>query len=144
VFEALDDKGEKLVLFGGEGFDGNKNDLWIFDTSSETWSQVKPSTMDAPAGRRRTIFQVQPGGGAVIMGMGVVDNNGPVFNDLWRFDFTTSAWQKLSPMTPPNARGYTLVAPGGPGSIGLMIGGFDLKHPTNDIWRLWPPSDGRW
>jgi hypothetical protein len=145
VFVPLDDKGEKLILFGGEGFDGNHNDLWIFDTTSESWSKVVPNGTMAPAGRRRTIFSVQPGGGAAIMGMGVVDNNGPVFNDLWRFDFSTSMWQALTiAMTPPAARGYVLQVPGGLGSIALMVGGFDLKHPTHDIWRLWPPSDGRW
>jgi len=47
---AFDDEGGRLILFGGDSEPGSVNDLWFFDSASETWSQQSPEG-EAPSPR---------------------------------------------------------------------------------------------
>ncbi|MBI2896510.1 MAG: hypothetical protein HYY06_23330 [Deltaproteobacteria bacterium] len=137
-----------LLMFGGAPTTFGVEylaDIWRFDALTETWS---PLVVDGPAprGRREAWLAVEPAGGGFIIGMGVAGvQTTDALSDLWRFDFATRRWTDITPSESPVGRGYSLYLPGGPGRIGLLLGGFDNLEPVADLHRLVPPDgDTHW
>jgi galactose oxidase-like protein len=86
--------GGRLIVFGGQGGAGVFfNDLWSFDTTKESWTQLAESGQ-APSARY--------GSGGTAVGSSLTISHG--FTDAGRFDDTWSfskAWTDVSPATGP-------------------------------------------
>lgn len=143
--------GQPMVLFAGsKGASGKGNfynDVWRFDPMAQTWTQTQVSGT-TPPGRRTPWLLVEPNGAGFIMGFGVMGIlPDQALDDLWRFDFAKAAWQVIDEAGDemgPEPRGYVQALPGTKGSVGLLVGGHDLKDTLSGVWRLTPPGGSVW
>ena len=133
---AYDPVSQRIVLFGGAGFNGFLDDTWTFD--GKNWRQL--TTSGSPGGRAAANMAFdQPSGKLVLFG-GV---SGSLLQDTWLFDGATSTWTQAAPVhVPTPAAGPLLFSQPKSGQV-LMFGGFNvtLKVPNlNDTYR-WTGTD---
>jgi len=57
--------------------------------------------------------------------------------DQWFLDLDAGRWTQVE-IPGPNARGFSPRLPGLPGSLGIMLGGFDAVRPVREMWQLKP------
>ncbi|MCB9735267.1 MAG: hypothetical protein H6745_21995 [Deltaproteobacteria bacterium] len=146
-----DDGGALLVSGMGLGGAGVVfyRDVWRFDPTTETWSEVTPSTSTRPPGRRYAWTALSPDESVLLFGYGSDSPMGQsVVKDLWRFDLTTREWSELAVDGDlPPGRGFTpnlLIAPG---DAGVLAFGTDAATKVQtDAWVLRVPDAlrGRW
>ena len=78
---AFDDAGGRLLLFGGSTESGPVNDLWLFDSASDSWSQLSPEG-EAPSARFGQDAVWMPSSGSLLV-FGGRDGSQDL-NDLWQ------------------------------------------------------------
>lgn len=76
---AYDDEGGRAILFGGNTEEGPANDLWFFDSASESWSQQQPEG-EGPSPRFGHDAVWLPASRSLLVFGG---NDGQDLNDLW-------------------------------------------------------------
>jgi hypothetical protein len=96
-----------LILFGGNSYNTQLNDLWSFNISSSFWSRVSPLTLTVP-GKAHSDARQEHGGFAshfssLFYVFGGVTQLGPQ-NDLWVFDFSSQTWELIRTKNPPSPR----------------------------------------
>ncbi|MFO0630465.1 MAG: hypothetical protein U0325_33230 [Polyangiales bacterium] len=112
------------------------NDVWRFDTMTETWAQVTVEG-DAPPGRRTPWISVDADDGGFVMALGSAGvQPGETLDDLWRFDLRAGRWSPRMPDPAPTARGWSGALPGRGDVRGYVFGGFDNRAARGDLWRL--------
>jgi len=115
-----------LWLFGGYGLDmygeeGNLNDLWEFDTTSEEWTLVsgsdaideegnyEPGETNYPGARYGSVSWTDTEGNMWLFGGAFYYDDGEEysynFNDLWKFDTATEEWTWVSGSDSPDESG---------------------------------------
>jgi hypothetical protein len=132
----------KAILFGGTKGGFLRNDTWVYDPGSNTWTKLSP--LGSPPGSFGHAAALDPVGGKVIVFMG----EGPGKGQTWSYDPTTNRWTKLNPTgTPPPARGLAslvycpelrrLVLFGGR----AWSSGSATVTATNDTWAYDPVAN---
>lgn len=127
----------RILLFGGEGAEGLSDDLSVFDNGN--WNSVTPSNTP-PAPRRDHKAWVR---GEQMYVWGGFGENQQVFNDLWKYDVQTNAWNEVATggTRPPARYGHTSTTLAD-GSM-LIFGGTGADGVARrDLWRL--NTDGSW
>lgn len=76
----FDDEGGRLVLFGGSTESGPADDLWLFDSTTNSWSERSPEG-EAPAARFGHDAVWMPGSRSLLMFGG--SDGSQDLNDLW-------------------------------------------------------------
>jgi len=133
-----DPVGHRLVVFGGEGATGRLDDIWAFDLTAETWSDLTPAT--GPAPRRTPSMVYDPDGHRVLMWSG--QSGGTFFDDVWSFDLATETWSEFTPPAPIPGRRYGTVSVYDPVDDDLVtFGGFTFQGRFEDTWRFDPVAD---
>lgn len=134
VFDA---QNRRMVVFGGRSGGTDYNDVWAFDLSNHTWTDLTPSSGGAPAPRRTPGSIYDPLAHRMVTWSGQAP--GVFFNDAWSFDLTTNAWTLLSPAGgPPNVR-YGVAVAWDPAAGELVtFAGFTNMGRFHDTWRLDP------
>jgi len=133
---AYDPVSQKIVLFGGVGFNGFLDDTWAFD--GRDWRPLK--TNGSPGGRAAANMAFDKPSGKLVLFGGV---NGELLQDTWLFDGATSTWTQAAPVHVPTAAAGPLLFSQPKTGQALMFGGFNvmLKIPNlNDTYR-WTGSD---
>lgn len=102
---ASDDDG-RIYFFGGVGAAGTESildisdDLWVYDTSIDSWANV-PRSDPWPAARRCTGFVAGSGSIDLWGGSGVESRDGALsynfMNDHWQFATSTLTWLLIEP-----------------------------------------------
>jgi hypothetical protein len=91
------------VLFGGRNCTDagdSLGDTWEYNLSTNTWTQVNPTTRPAP--RRGASLVREPSGNSVLM---VGGNRAPSYsNEIWRYTPSTDTWTLVG--TAPFSRGF--------------------------------------
>ncbi len=133
-----DPVGNDLLLFGGADDSGDRNDLWAFDVTSNTWTRLSPSgTLPPPREGHAMTYELDSK--QVLVFGGLNSDSGTLFNDLWAYDVTANAWTKLDPTGPaPAVRESTAMAYD-PDSLQVLIfGGLSLGDDADtelgDMW----------
>ncbi len=137
VLTALDD--ENLMLFGGSLSAMGAaffSDLWRFDTTTETWSEIVVEG-DTPQGRRVPWLALTPDHSGFYLAMGFDGEMEPI-GDFWFFDFSAASWTPLTLPPELNARAFTGRLPAAGDALGTMLGGYRDGRPVREIWRLSP------
>jgi N-acetylneuraminic acid mutarotase len=148
--------GTKIIIFGGIGPAaawGNHNDVWAFETSDNTWTQLKA---DDPAGTvdvsypKRRITHSQSTIGTRVIIFGGQDFDSAYRNDVWAFETTDNSWTKLKADDPggtvdvnyPKKRyGHTQSSVG---SKIIIFGGRESPGIyRNDVWAF-ETADNTW
>ncbi len=134
--EALDER--RLLLFGGSyGARGAAfySDVWIFDTESETWSEVEVDGA-TPPGRRTPWLRITDDRSGFYAGFGYDGAMLPL-GDLHHFDLGDATWTEISVPEPiPAARGFSPAVEGPAGSIGLLLPGLGRSVTVRDAFVL--------
>ena len=90
------------VLFGGRFYSQLKNDIWLFNRSSLTWSQKVPTTK--PMERYHTGMVYNPNDNTFIMFGG--DNElvtSRSMDDTWIYNYQSNVWTEVETSTSPPA-----------------------------------------
>ncbi|MFA5795419.1 MAG: LamG-like jellyroll fold domain-containing protein [Candidatus Brocadiia bacterium] len=124
--------GSKCVMFGGYDSSADRNDLWSYDPSLNTWTEK--ITNGAPGSPQKRVAPSAIWDNNQMFIFGGRDT-GPVdMNDLWAYNHTTNAWTKcISADTPSNRFVHKAVWDG---AKGIMFGGFATTGSRNDLWWL--------
>ena len=77
----FDNEGGRLVLFGGSTAGGAEDDIWVFDSADESWSQASPEG-ESPSPRSGHDGVWVPTSGSLVV-FGGRDGSGNL-NDLWK------------------------------------------------------------
>ena len=135
-----------LIMFGGfhdtSSITKYHNDLWIFDTIEEKWTEIKHVTSRSP--EPRSGFTLLPSNdGAVLLG-GYAKVKGPagklrgiIYNDIWALkmnvDFSQIRWERRrkAPFAPSARCGVSMAPHKG---RGILFGGvFDQEESEEDL-----------
>jgi hypothetical protein len=97
---AYDSLHSKVVLYGGLGAGGNRDDTWAFDPATGEWAEMAP--VQTPGGLRifPMTFSAASGECFVFGGFRSSDTN-----ELWSYSLADDRWEKREPFgTPPGPR----------------------------------------
>ncbi len=122
----------QLVLFGGEGYQGDRDsglflgDTWTWDGSN--WTEQSPA--QSPPARYGSPMAYDPSTGQLVLfgGQGYVSYLG----DTWTWD--GSNWTEQSPAQSPPARWDTSMAYDPSTGQLVLFGGWDGSNSLGDTW----------
>ncbi|XP_032242533.1 uncharacterized protein LOC5516806 isoform X1 [Nematostella vectensis] len=128
---------EKLIIFGGEFTSSTETPLWMFDTTSLSWSR---SFQRGPV-NRKSHSAVVCGDCLFIFG-GYIDIRGAT-NELWKYDIGTDKWSRERSRSSqwPSPR-YSHSAAVFDKSM-VVFGGLEELQCKNDLW-LWNIAAKKW
>jgi N-acetylneuraminic acid mutarotase len=128
----------KVIMFGGSGANGPLNDIWAYDPTANTWTNLNPSGT-LPKARDATALVSDASTNKLIM-FGGVGMSGQL-NDTWAYDPTANTWTDLQPSgTVPDARaGQSMAYDPSTGKV-IMFGGFGSAS-LNDTWAYDPGAN---
>jgi hypothetical protein len=103
-----DEKHKKTVLFGGAGGKWQDrthlNDTWVFDSATNTWTEMKPTTNPSPRDRGAMAYDSANGVCVLVGGKQGSERN---FEDTWVYDLGKNEWREMKPeRQPPHAGLY--------------------------------------
>ncbi len=132
--------GAQLLLFAGSyGSEGAAfySDVWLFDTETESWSEITVEGA-TPPGRRTPWVRAVEAEGALLgfyAGFGY-DGAAQPLGDLHYFDAATAAWTEIALDPAPRARGFAAAVPGPSGSLGMLLPGLGDARTVRDAFVL--------
>ena len=145
VYDAARDR---MLVFGGEGSDGQRSDLWALDLASRSWSPVDAAPGPAPSPRTDLAGILDaPRDRLVLIGgrVGMATS----IAEVWALDLASRQWSPLA--AGPSARHDVSAATDGQrawvfGGAGVLFQSLDdlweLDLAT-DTWRLLPDGGAR-
>ena len=88
--------GDNIYLFGGrDNFGTNHNDLWVYNTTTNTWKEV-PTRIPLKARASASACVV---GDCAYIGLGFegkVQRDSSYLRDFWQYNILTRTWQRLA------------------------------------------------
>lgn len=141
------------ILVGGMGGGGAFvtffSDVWRFDPSSETWTEIPTSSDDVPEGRRYPWVAVSPDESTLLYGFGSDSPRGEsVLGDIWSFATASGVWSELPVEGElPAARGFTYRLAGPLDTAGVLAFGSDASlniHQDAFVLRVPDALAGEW
>ncbi|MHA2031768.1 MAG: Kelch repeat-containing protein [Candidatus Kariarchaeaceae archaeon] len=144
-----DSKADRTILFGGYTSDflldrtdrGVKGDTWIFNSESETWTELNTSNHPSPRSYFSMVYNAKKdqtilyGGSFGAGGGDPVDDD--ILNDMWVFDYNTKNWKEiLFENSPGHRTRHNMVYCEESGQIILFGGQLDNEwNPFNkEMW----------
>jgi hypothetical protein len=129
----------QMVIFGGQGAGGYVGDIWAFDLTTHSWTDLTPVAGSAPGVRRTPGSVYDPVAQRMVTWSG--QHAGGFYNDSWAFDLVTNTWTQLSPVGgPPNIRyGVAVTLDPVAGEL-VTFAGFTNQGRFDDVWRLSPSA----
>jgi len=146
---AYDTIGQRIVMFGGELFQGivpAPNVTLLYDGTN--WTQASPAT--APPRRAQAAMCEAPTLGGVLLFGGTNFNNPPgpggeiLWNDLWVYSVATDTWTELTPTgTLPAPRAGASLLFDTVSSVYILHGGYvedpanpGMSIPDSETWQF--------
>jgi hypothetical protein len=84
---SYDERGHRYLLYGGQS-GGALDDLWAFDLTGHTWTELQPP--ERPAGRYFTTNVYDPWAHRILVYGGRLDVG--VTDELWSYDLESNRW----------------------------------------------------
>lgn len=128
----------RMIVFGGRDGSASFNDIWAFDLSSHTWTDITPASGPMPAARFTPNTVLDSAHNQMLMWSG---QGTAFFNDIWSFDLSTDTWSEFAPAGPaPNIRyGAASIFDPQAGEL-VTFAGFTSAGRFDDTWRFNPGS----
>jgi hypothetical protein len=129
---AYDPGTKKIVLFGGQGNNGNLNDTWTFDGT--TWTQIV-TTVTPPVRNGATMALDRPSNKLIMFGG--FDTN-KYLQDTWVWDGATSTWTQAQMTSPPPPATGAMAFSDPVTGVAMMFGGYNATKviPVSSFtWR---------
>ncbi len=105
---AYDSESHRAILFSGlirkdDPPTGHVcyNETWAYDYNSNTWTDLKPTTMPTP--RVYPAMGYDEESDRIILFGGILEGT-TVAADTWAYDYNTNTWENMNPATRPSAR----------------------------------------
>ena len=131
---------QRMVVFGGSGRGGLRNDVWTLDLTPgvEAWSQLAVTGSVPPARWQHTAIYDSQNGLMVVFGG---TDGSTLRNDAWALNLTTQHWAALSPAgdPPPARRKHSAVFHhpiATPYGTMIVFGGWGNDGFLDDAWYL--------
>ena len=122
---------QKIILFGGVDLSDNwLNDTWIFNSRTNTWTEVYPEN-NPPIRGSASIFYDNQAQKVIIFG-GYRESGGHL-DDTWVYDYSTNNWTNLDPIVKPTGRYGAPMIYDPINQRGLMFGG-STSIIMDDTW----------
>jgi len=141
-----DQGNQRMVLFAGYDLNFNRsNDIWEYNGSGRTWTNVTPSGGSQPSRRQGAALAYDPLRQRILM-FGGSDNQGTVvLGDTWQWNTVTKTWTQLNPSPAPPARvGSRMVCDAANDRIVLQGGWNSFTGAMYaDTWA-WNPGTATW
>ena len=127
----LDPIAGDLVTFAGFTDQGRFEDVWRFNATAVTWTDVAPLT--GPIKRCLHSASYDAAGHRFILYGG--QSGGPL-GDVWAFDLTLNAWTKLTPVTGPTGRWFVAHVYDAANHRATIFGGNTGSSETDEAWAI--------
>lgn len=137
---AADPETQHLILFGGRDANGAPfGDTWVYSANENAWIPVEGP---APSPRFGQAIAVDAANRALYLFGGQADGD-TFFNDAWRLDLDTLAWQEIptGDLRPAPRYGTSAVLDSD-GHV-IVSHGFTFEGRFDDTWSL-DPATGVW
>jgi uncharacterized membrane protein len=122
---------DKIVLFGGWDGSSHVGDTWVYDFSSNTWTNKNPSGTKPGTRSLHSMAQIE-GDDKVIL-FGGTDSSFNRLDETWIYDLSANTWTKKNPTTKPNARNPFGLAHIPNTKKVMLFGGFSSTR-LDDTW----------
>ena len=128
----FDTTSNTAVMFGGIGNDVTYDDTWMYNFTSNTWTEMTIS--EHPCGRYGQCMIFDPVRDRTLLFSGnSVDGMNP---DMWEYDYVSNNWTDISQIHHPQGRKWGSMVYDSDNGIGILFGG-DCNVPefVNDTWK---------
>jgi len=129
----------RVLLFGGYNGEGELDDTYVYDLSSNSWQQLSPITKPS----NRSYHAMANIGNNKVLLFGGSNNHNP-FGDTWLFDGSINAWTLLNPVLSPSARYRHAMAYLGDDKVMLFGGHTDYGWIMSRATWIFDLSDNTW
>ena len=140
---ATDLSGETILLFGGFVWEGGNptylNDLWSYDLSSDTWTELEVPYGPAPRAYASMTYD------SIEKKMFLFGGEGEnvMCDDFWSFDPALGSWEYQGELATPEPRFAPSWAYDTTNKVGVLFGGETSWWPLNDTW-IYEPTANKW
>ncbi|MFQ6107805.1 MAG: Ig-like domain-containing protein, partial [Thermoplasmata archaeon] len=125
----FDEVGGVMVIFGGYGPGGYKNDTWEYDYASNTWTQIV--TNPTPPSREWPGMAYDSTNEVCVLFGGM--NSSGVLKDTWEYDVNTNSWEETSPFFGPKEMFSSPLAFDSSAAKTIMVG-MDFATEDMETW----------
>lgn len=135
-----DSHAQRAILFGGLAADSpfERNDTWIYDYASNTWTERSPP--DAPALLASPAMAYDSRVDRVILWGGQYLDRPGFSNATWEYDYTNNTWTNVTAgPAPPAASSTTMVYDPGLDRIVLLPPGQPRAYLFDYATKTWSP-----
>ena len=135
----------EMWVFGGANNDGYRNDLWLLEASSPSWSQIAYKCCSTPNPRinHRAVFSSDQ---LMWIFAGWDEVSISLVNELWYLDFQEDppGWYQKNPSTSPSQRVEHSAALSGTNQLWIYGGVTNGNSVLSDLWYIDLPAASSW
>ena len=144
--------GNRLYIFGGiNGYFSTLNDLWVYNTDSNTWTELIPDgAVGSPSSRHEALSGSHSHGGRLILYGGETLGEFGFENhqDTWEYRIALNRWEERTPAAPENINPPRNFAGAGILQGNLYLHGGDIpggsdccgapfpQNVSSDLWKF--------
>jgi hypothetical protein len=151
---AYDPARKSLILFGGNGSNGNVNETWEWMSSTRKWAQLKPASSPDPlyysgmvtdTTRNKILLFGGIADGATL-GPGIDIYKNPMRNDVWEWDGAAMTWTNRTlsaSLNGPTGRTTPIMAYDEGRQKLFLYDGANLGASPSAFWE-WDPLSAGW
>ena len=124
----------KLYIYGGDRSSGDhSNDIWEFNLTNNTWSQLHDGTGTAPVGSYGTTMLYNNNYIYIFSGH---KTSAGITDETWKFNLTNNTWSQLSLSSTPGKKYSPAYATDASNNL-YIHGGYDDSYAfQSTIWKL--------
>jgi hypothetical protein len=127
------DVAHALLVFGGQDASVYLNDLWKYDITADSWTQISPSgTLPHVRGDSNRAFD-HINGDFIIFGG--TSSDLARMHDLWKYNVSTNTWSEVSLTNEPTERSHCGTAWDDKNGKFYMIHGYNNSGAISDCWK---------
>jgi hypothetical protein len=125
-----DPQDEVIILFGGNTGRTIMRDTWVFNCSSQVWTEMTPAIKPPARMSHAMVYDTINERAIVFSGYGT---GGPAVNDTWAYNYITNTWEEMNPAIAPHARYGTVFAYDEMNGTMIIFGGNSNGY-FSDTW----------
>ncbi|MCX5861663.1 MAG: hypothetical protein NTW27_06040 [Deltaproteobacteria bacterium] len=127
------DVAHALLVFGGQDVSVYLNDLWKYDITADSWTQISPAgTLPHIRGDSCRAFD-HINGDYIIFGG--TSSDLARMDDLWKYNVATNTWSEVSLSNKPGVRSHAGTAWDAKNGKFYMIHGYNNSGAISDCWK---------
>jgi hypothetical protein len=110
-----DSESDRVIMAGGYGSGGDKDDIWAYDYNTDTWELMNPGVEPSMIGA----FAYDTASDNVISFWGESSPG----QETWTYDYNTDTWTQRFPLSNPPVRERPMIAYDSESDVTILFGG---------------------